>query len=330
MSWLYSQALVAEYSAVHCSGGELSAPSSGSPTPQAYLPSDRMMDFSRPSRFGMTFAPLTASLGAELLTWFLGASRARTSAPPVKAPESTANDPACGGKWRELSVRYDRATCSWRTHRSLWDEALPESFLTLPRWGSMRAGVLSERVMLARPTSASAYGLWPTPRASANENRQTRPTPSQVAGRHGMSLCAAVNLWPTPTKADGCGGPGHSGRAGGLNLRTAVKSWPTPLATDGTKGGPNQKGGKGDLRLASAVHQFPTPTVNDAKNSTLPPSQLSHDNIPGALLRLGVASGGQLNPTWVEWLMGWPFGWTDLKPLATDKYRNAGQQHGGF
>ena len=30
---------------------------------------------------------------------------------------------------------------------------------------------------------------------------------------------------------------------------------------------------------------------------------------------------GQLNPTWVEWLMGWPIGWTDLKPLAMDRYR---------
>jgi hypothetical protein len=32
---------------------------------------------------------------------------------------------------------------------------------------------------------------------------------------------------------------------------------------------------------------------------------------------------GALNPTWVEWLMGWPLGWTDLQPSATDKYRNA-------
>ncbi len=25
--------------------------------------------------------------------------------------------------------------------------------------------------------------------------------------------------------------------------------------------------------------------------------------------------GGQLNPDWVEWLMGWPIGWTSIKPL---------------
>jgi len=32
---------------------------------------------------------------------------------------------------------------------------------------------------------------------------------------------------------------------------------------------------------------------------------------------------GRLNPMWVEWLMGWPLGWTDLKPLATDKFQPA-------
>jgi hypothetical protein len=27
---------------------------------------------------------------------------------------------------------------------------------------------------------------------------------------------------------------------------------------------------------------------------------------------LDVVAGGQLNPNWVEWLMGLPIGWTDL------------------
>jgi len=42
------------------------------------------------------------------------------------------------------------------------------------------------------------------------------------------------------------------------------------------------------------------------------------------------ANGGQLNPMWVEWLMGWPLGWTDLKPLATDKYQQWLEQHGNY
>ena len=36
---------------------------------------------------------------------------------------------------------------------------------------------------------------------------------------------------------------------------------------------------------------------------------------------------GQLNPEWVEWFMGWPIGWTELKPLAMDRFREWRQQH---
>ena len=264
MSWLFSRALVEEFSAGSCSGGEPFAPSSANHMPRAFLPSDRMTDFSRLSRFGMTFAPLTDGPGAELLTWFLEAFRASTSAPPARAQESTASDPDCGDKWRELSVKYDRNSCSWKTHRCLWDEDLSAFSLTLPKWGLMRDGVLSELVMLEHRTAANDAGSWPTPRANDVEKR-----------------------------------------------------WNFDIT--------NPRNG-----LPAAAKRWPTPTVNDSKNCTLPPSQVKHDNIPWALLRDGEKTGGQLNPTWVEWLMGWPLGWTDLKPLVTDKCRNAQRTHGGF
>ena len=38
--------------------------------------------------------------------------------------------------------------------------------------------------------------------------------------------------------------------------------------------------------------------------------------------------GGSLNPTWVEWLMGWPLEWTALAPLETDKFRQWQRSHG--
>ena len=31
-------------------------------------------------------------------------------------------------------------------------------------------------------------------------------------------------------------------------------------------------------------------------------------------------NGGQLNPDWVEWLMGWPIGWTRLSSMNPDDY----------
>ncbi|WP_256658079.1 hypothetical protein [Pseudomonas sp. D(2018)] len=36
---------------------------------------------------------------------------------------------------------------------------------------------------------------------------------------------------------------------------------------------------------------------------------------------------GRLNPIFVEWVMGWPPGWTDLQPLEMDKFREWQQQH---
>jgi hypothetical protein len=36
---------------------------------------------------------------------------------------------------------------------------------------------------------------------------------------------------------------------------------------------------------------------------------------------------GKPNPINQEWLMGWPAGWTDLKPLGTGKFLSWQQQH---
>ena len=46
--------------------------------------------------------------------------------------------------------------------------------------------------------------------------------------------------------------------------------------------------------------------------------------------QLATRETGQLNPSWVEWLMGWPVGWTDLKPLETGRFQQWQQQHGEF
>jgi hypothetical protein len=80
MSWLFSRVLVEEYLGAKCLDGELSAQLNGNPTPQAYLPQDKMKDFLRVSRFGMTFATLTDDLGAELLTLYLAGFHVKTLA----------------------------------------------------------------------------------------------------------------------------------------------------------------------------------------------------------------------------------------------------------
>ena len=79
MSWLFSQALVEEYLGDICSDGEPSALSNGNHTQQAYCWPDKMTEYSRLSRFGMMFKPLTESRGEELLMSYLADFPVRTS-----------------------------------------------------------------------------------------------------------------------------------------------------------------------------------------------------------------------------------------------------------
>jgi hypothetical protein len=39
--------------------------------------------------------------------------------------------------------------------------------------------------------------------------------------------------------------------------------------------------------------------------------------------QMTAGNGGQLNPTWVEWLMGYPLGWTALEGWGTRSSRSA-------
>ena len=304
MSWLYSRALVEEYSAAHCSGGALSVPLNGSPTPQAFLPSDRMTVFSRPSRFGMTFAHLTESLGAELLMWFLAASRARTSALPEKARGSAASDPACGLTWRASLARFDPAPRSWKTAQLslLGDSEL--SSVTWPRSGMTAAGQCWELPTLAQTTSVTGSGLWPTPTcpnggrsvAHVTNWRSERTAYSAAGKKVQVDLAQAVKRWPTPTVCGNYNRKGASATSGD-GLATAVQMWRTPSA--------------------SVVEPKSTVVKLTGRKPSDP--------------QVGLADqvGGSLNPTWVEWLMGWPLGWTDLKPLAMDKSHCAQPAHGG-
>tara|TARA_E500000331_G_C17131510_1_gene658425 strand:- start:2 stop:628 length:627 start_codon:yes stop_codon:yes gene_type:complete len=106
--------------------------------------------------------------------------------------------------------------------------------------------------------------------------------------------------------------------------------WATPRTTDVT-GGPRQLDEKGrrisktnpDLKfganLADQVRMWPTPTTRDYKGGyqggRIRNGKVSMDTLDVAVQHTDNQSktGGQLNPMWVEWLMGYPKGWTDLK-----------------
>ena len=277
MSYIYSQALGGGFLAGNCSDTDAFAPSSGSPTPKPCLWHDKTMEPSRLSRFGMMCKPLTDGHGAALLTWWLADSRARTSAWPEKAQGLTARAAACGTTWPASLARFDPATHSLKTAQLSLVEDLTGCCVTLPRSGTMQDGQLWELPTLARRTSASESGYWPTPCAQ-----------EASGGGSAKDALKALNGHKRP-----------SGAHRTLHLRDAVKLWPTPCASA-------YKG-----RSQAAL------TRKSGRSR-------ANDRIDHAVM---ADSNGQLNPTWVEWLMGWPLGQTELKPLETGKYQEWLQQH---
>jgi len=70
------------------------------------------------------------------------------------------------------------------------------------------------------------------------------------------------------------------------------------------------------LTSGSESGLWPTPTAHNAKETNAPSESLR--NTP----TLAAQAGGQLNPTWVEWLMNWPIGWTELAPLSNEDFND--------
>lgn len=280
MSWHYSQALEAAYSVANSSAGAPSAPSKSTsmPAPSSWL--GKMTDASQPSLFGPTSEVLTVGRGMAWWISSLADSRARTSALPDQAQESTVSEADCGLKCPELLARFDLASCSWKILPCSPVEGSSESSVTWPRWGMMRAGECWERSTPMLPIDEQESGLW-----------------------------------PTPTATDGKGSPGPESV-----LQRAQE---------------NSRG----VRLAEEIVRrqlIPTPTAGDAKSSGSRNTETSNAHAGVSITDFVRMDGGKgreedggvLNPTWVEWLMGWPLGWTDCAASATDKFPQWSASHG--
>ncbi len=176
---------------------------------------------------------------------------------------------------------YDPDTSSWKMSLGcLFGES--ETFSeTWPPSGMTRNGRASQQPPLVRRTSGGASSLLPTetpkhglwsPPQTGEANGGGQHPDKRKKGGHSVYLRDQVKQWPTPTQSDATGGPGSSGRAGGPNLRTAVTEPP--------------------------VESWPTPRARDWKGS-------GKDCLDKAVK-------GSLNPDWVEILMGFPAGWTEV------------------
>lgn len=107
----------------------------------------------------------------------------------------------------------------------------------------------------------------------------------------------------------------HTGRLAQVGLSQQVQIMSGILPTATVTGNNNRKGlskKSGDGLQTKITSILPTPTCNDANNNSLPESQALRDSIPGAMIRSGMNTGYRLQPAFVEWMMGYPPGWTEL------------------
>lgn len=254
----------------------------------------------------------------------------------------------CGQSSPVWWMAFDPDTSSWRTCQGSTHLEVPKSSLILPRWAMTRSGVVYLRKPLGLPTAEKGSSLWPTPTArdhkdsGENVNWENLAKKSRLAGTVNME---ERRMWPTVVARDyenPCPPNWHGSR--GTHLKDEVQlqpeKWPTPTATDAVGRGYMRNGDKGFFSLPGAVgaaripeemeqerlRKWPTPNARDWKGplgqgaSVLEASspEGGDPSSPNSTTPNGTRTRpSHLNPAWVEWLMGYPIGWTEFDPWAT-------------
>lgn len=271
---------------------------------------DREMECSLGSQSGTTsgLSDTTTPLAQSISTGYeasensllsLEDSPAKTSAPLDQGQDWMELEADFGTRWQEWLAQYDHIACLWRTPQCSLFEVLGEFWEILPRWGIMRNGV--------------CYPL---------------PMPSGLVELRFsiISESASSSRLPTPTV---CGNYNRKGasKTSGDGLATVVKRLPTPTASQ--RGDCPSEQRRNTPCLNSAVRRLPTPLASDNRNrGNLDNPSVQRRLEIGKQVGLSTVIGGPLNPSWTEWLMGWPTDWSAEKPLAMDKFQQWLASHG--
>ena len=235
------------------------------------------------------------------LPLFPADSPANRSAQPGSA-EAQAMTATSGRRCYELFVSYPRHTS--------WAKTFLDCFLSTGGWysrlcaltWSVQDTTYSRSIIRLRAsvprTDEIECSLLPTPVTPSGGGERS----GDRAGTGTLDYMARSGMLATPTAKANQLAPSMQ------KWPSCQAMWPTPRSADGEKGTRTPEGhakererrqNGHDLPTAVAVTMWPTPAAQDGKNGTLPPSQCDRDQ------------HGQLNPDWVEWLQGFPIGWTE-------------------
>lgn len=221
---------------------------------------------------------------------------------------------------RTAFANYDPDTSSWKTSQLSLLEGSTEFSETWPRSGTMRGGTAFLRQPLAPLTDATAFSL----SRLAPTLIRSIPTPRPCTGLRSSGANRTEiqrSLVPTPTATDAANSRRESAvrnKEWSSNAGTTLLDFadptnggrliPTPKASDG------ERGGRGDLlaivrgkpNAHSGAALLPTPEASNTKATGLRSAGREPKAFAG-----DPSISGALNPEWVEWLQGFPIGWTD-------------------
>lgn len=233
--------------------------------------------------------------------------RAKISVTQERVLASLVRALACGPSSLESLAKFDPESSSWKTLQLCLVAELEQFSATWPRSGMTHGGIAYLLPPSAPLTEEIAFlsSPWLTPSAvemkaaESSEEWMTQHAECLARGVHKqltLSVAAKANMSESQIK----------------------KLWPTPRCHNA-----NEHRSPAELRRHSpglgALAHWPTPQARDEKG----PSGSHQVNSPNAL---GIRTRQALNPAWVENLMGFPSGWTEVSPQRLDMNSSHGKR----
>lgn len=260
---------------------------------------------------------------------------------------------ACLRRRKSVQAISESDSSSWPTARSsrggyTRDQGNPEAarptlqglaeLWATPKASELERGICPSQMARRTPGLQVEAELWTTPQAHDTVQGDGKRVGRYGTKHGGANLNDDVQMWQTPITPDSPKTRKQVGASERENLLPAqAENWPTPTSRDhkGSLDPENRTDriSRGIL-LDKAAEKWQTPTTprpHDSENTagadiqsqkqfdlTRQSCQFSPQD-PETSKAGGESSKStrRLNPRFVEWLMGWPFGWADSECSAT-------------